>query len=484
VSSSSEPDLQGLFVHDDDIEALAHRVHAMLTTVYGSRAKSGPGPLMDFAAFAETLADQPLFPEHAQSFNDWIAELGDVIGGCVNVNHPHAAAHLHCPPLADAVATEVLVALLNPSMDSYDQSGTATLLEEYMVSCLGCECFGEGADSDGVFTSGGTQSNLMGLLLARERQVQRLSGKSVLSEGLPADHQRLRILCSEHGHFSVNQAAMLLGMGERAMARIRCGVDGGMSIPGLYEVYDELLARGDVPIALFATAGTTDHGAIDDLPVLGDFCQRTDLWFHVDATYGGPLLFTRHRERLRGMERADSVALDFHKLMFQPIACGAFIARKEETIAVIRRHAHYLNREEDTEPNLVGKSLATTRRFDALKLFVSLRAMGRWNFEAAVDRLLGLASYAADRLRDHPFCELVAEPQLTTVLFRCSGDDEMQSRIRRHLLAQRTAVIAETRLDGRNVLKFTFMNPATTVDDVDEIIHLITAAADSLKGVR
>lgn len=480
-------DTARLFVRSAaDVEELARRIYVMLTAAYAPRTRIGPGPVADFAAFAAELEQRDCLPEQGLSFSECILELRSVIEGCVNVNHPHAAAHLHCPPLTDAVAAEVIAALVNPSLDSYDQSGTATIVEEHLVRRFVRECFGDTAAGDGVFTSGGTQSNLMGLLLAREVQVRRHSGRSVLRDGLPADHHRFRFLCSENAHFSIGKAAMLLGLGENAVTKIRCDANGRMSLDDLQRVFNDLFARRLVPLALCATAGTTDHGSIDDLPALADFCERNELWFHVDAAYGGPLLFTKHRVRLHGIERAHSAALDFHKMMFQPIACGTFLVRRAEDLAVMRRHADYLNRVDDTEPNLVEKSLATTRRFDALKLFISLRTMGRTNFEACVDRLLDLAQHAADRLRAHPDFELLAEPQLSTVLFRLrktagTAGNDIHTQVRRHLLRERSAVIAETRCNGRRALKFTFMNPTATSEDVDALIQRTAEAARSLE---
>ncbi len=124
------------------------------------------------------------------------------------------------------------------------------------------------------------------------------------------------------------------------------------------------------------TAGTTDNGSIDDLDDVADLAEKHGLWMHVDAAYGGALILSRHHARLEGIERADSITVDFHKMFFQPISCGAVLLKDKAHFGYIRHHADYLNREEDVLPNLVDKSIATTRRFDALKVWMTLQNVG------------------------------------------------------------------------------------------------------------
>ncbi|MCR9141606.1 MAG: pyridoxal-dependent decarboxylase [bacterium] len=438
----------------------------------------------------EILADAPGESAGARERNptdeEWRSELlRGVVRHSIQLRHSATAAHLHCLPFREAVAAEVLIALLNQSMDSFDQSGVATLIESHMIDWLGRECFGihatQPAGSAGVFTSGGTQSNLMGLLLAREAAVQRLFGISAFQCGLPAEAGRLRILCQEHAHFSASQAAGLLGLGRDAIVPIPVHArDGGVNLQVAREVHAQLIRDGLLPFVFFATAGTTDRGAIDDLQQVGSFCRERDLWFHVDAAYGGALLMTRHRDRLRGVELADSLTVDFHKLFFQPIACGAFLARDARSFASMRQHADYLNRESDAFPNLVDRSLATTRRFDALKLLLSMKGVGRDRFEAMIDRLLEMTAYVRTIVADHPTLELVAEPALTTVLFRVTGSDGLNSAVRDRLLASGAAVIGESRLNGRVVLKLTLMNPTAGDAELSELLELVARTASEL----
>ena len=175
-------------------------------------------------------------------------------------------------------------------------------------------------------------------------------------------------------------------------------------------------------MAIVATAGTTDFGSIDPLPELAALAHAAGAWLHVDAAYGGALLFSdRHRDKLHGIETADSLSIDFHKLFWQPIPCSVFLLRDARHFDSIKLHADYLNpelHEDEGIPNLVTTSLLTSRRFDALKLWISFQTLGRAKLAAMIDRTIELAAHAARVIRKSPQLELMCEPQLSTVVFR------------------------------------------------------------------
>jgi L-2,4-diaminobutyrate decarboxylase len=256
-----------------------------------------------------------------------------------------------------------------------------------------------------------------------------------------------------------------------------------MSPAALRDSIEATSSAGLLPMAIVATAGTTDFGSVDPLAVIASIAQSCGAWFHVDAAYGGALLFSGlHRRKLDGIEAADSLGIDFHKLFWQPIPCSAFLLRDSHHFDSIKLYADYLNpelHEDEGIPNLVTTSLLTTRRFDALKLWVSFQSLGRARFASLIDRTMELATHCADIIRNTQRLELMCDPQLSTVVFRYiplqaeHDSDRLNATLRQQLFDRGLAVIGHTRVHNRQCLKFTCMNPTVTEDQMESLIRMI-----------
>jgi L-2,4-diaminobutyrate decarboxylase len=462
-------------------EAMGRSVDAVLTAFAGrDDPYSGASP----DALAE-LFDELVVPEEGRGLDETLNDVTErVLAHSVGTSNPRCAAHLQCPPMIPGLAAETLLAATNQSLDSFDQAPAATLLEERVVDAL-CDLFDLPGDADGVFTSGGTQSNFQALLLARDRRCDRRFGRDVQADGLPSAADSLRVLCSEEAHFTGKQSAHHLGLGERAVVTVPTDDDRRMDPEALDRTLAALDEAGADPFALVGTAGTTDFGSVDPLSALADRAAERDLWFHVDAAYGGALAVSdEHGHLLSGIERADSVAVDFHKLFYQPASCGALLLRDGDEFERMAHTAAYLNPEAHEEagvPNLVSKSVQTTRRFDALKPYVAFRALGRTGLATLVDRILELADGAAALVDAADDFELLADPTLNTVVFRYRPRDGMDdgaasrlnAAVRRELLRDGRAVVARTDVDGVTSLKFTLLNPTATLDDVAAMLDVV-----------
>ena len=248
-----------------------------------------------------------------------------------------------------------------------------------------------------------------------------------------------------------------------------------------------LKAQGLTPFAVVGTAGTTDHGAIDDLDAIADIASQQGLWFHVDSAYGGALILSSNKARLQGIEKADSVSVDFHKLFYQTISCGAVLLKDKANFKYLLHHADYLNREHDELPNLVDKSIATTKRFDALKVFMTMQSVGPKQLGDMYDHLLEQTLEVADLIQNQADLELLAEPSLSTVLFRSkpSADgeldlDKLNQTLRLEALTRGVAVLGETVVDGKSALKFTILNPCLKTSDFQSLINKIQTLATEL----
>lgn len=443
------------------------------------------------AADLAGLIDNEFLPQIGCSAEQITNTLRTVISNSVAVTHPNTAAHLHCPPLLEALAVEVVISALNQSMDSFDQAPVATVLEQKLLHWL-CAEVGLPATADGTFTTGGSQSNYMGLLLARDVFLQKQWNWSAQKSGLPTEARRLRILCSEVAHFTVEKSASQLGLGTDAVVRVAVDHEFRMNPSALRDSLAVLRAQDLRPMAIVATAGATDFGSIDPLPELAPLARDAGAWLHVDAAYGGALLLSaHHRAQLHGIEAADSVSVDFHKLFWQPIPCSVFLVRDARNFDSIKLHADYLNpefHEVEGIPNLVTTSLLTSRRFDALKLWISFQTLGRAKLAAMIDQTIELAAYAASVIGHTSRLELMCEPQLSTVVFRYLPSqaeldaDQINAFLRQRLFDRGLAVIGHTRVRNRQCLKFTCMNPSVTEGQMEGLIRTVVDQGDEIEA--
>lgn len=472
----------------DYLAAISQAAHAVCEH-YASidKAYDGLAP----QALREQLLREPICPEEGAPLDSLIAWAGEhVLANSIALGSTRTMAHLHCAPMIPALAAEVMISASNASMDSWDQAPAATVLEQQLLAWLG-ELIGWGNNhGGGTLTSGGTQSNLMGLLLARDAWCARDFGVRVQQDGLPELAQTGRIFCAKSAHFSVQQAAALLGLGHQAVIAVDTDADQRLCPEHLKQAILSARKDGARPFAVVATAGTTDYGSIDPLPVLADMAAQEQLWLHVDAAYAGALLLSDAlQSKLTGLARADSVTLDFHKMFYQPISASAFMLRDGKHWDWLRLHADYLNPPEHEAlgmDDLVTRSIQTTRRFDALKIVLSLRHLGRKNFARLIEQTLDNAQTAADILKNYPDLELMTPPRLNTVLFRFAGKncppeklDQLNHRIRQRLFLSGFALLGQTRFAGKIVMKMTLLNPNIGAQDFAAIFEQVMQLAQN-----
>ncbi|MEV7196397.1 aspartate aminotransferase family protein [Streptomyces sp. NPDC093510] len=433
----------------EGVERVTAQLAAGARTFAEPEPGSGPGP----GAVDGIDLDEPL--------HDTIAALDELeelyLRGATHLTHPRRLAHLHSPAVIPAVLGEAVLSAVNSPLDTWDRPAGAALIERRVIDWT-AERIGLGPSADGVFTGGGAQSDAQALLLAREQAGDR-------------DPATLRIFVSEAALPGVQRTARLLGLGDEAVVAVRTDRNKRMQTVALARAL-ERCARDDLsPMAVVATAGTTDFGSIDPLPEIARLCAQYDTWLHVDAAYGcGLLASRRNRHLLDGIERADSVTVDYHKSFFQPVSSSAVLVRDR-----------------------AGTSLradAAGRRFDALKLWMTLRVMGADGIGDLFDEVCDLATRGWKLLVADPRFDVVAEPQLSTLTFRyipaeiCAPAtiDRANLYARKALFASGEAVVAGAEVGGRQFLKFTLLDPETTTEDITAVLELIADHAERYLG--
>jgi L-2,4-diaminobutyrate decarboxylase len=430
--------------------------------------KGGP------AAVARTVRDRlPVaLPDRGVGAEQALRTVVELLAeGAADPADPLCAAHLHTAPLAVATAADLAASAVNASLDSWDQAPAASEVERLVTDTVARLVHRDGLAPDALVTTGATESNLVALLLARE-----LHGPS------------LQVVCSAEAHHSVWRAAWLLGLPEPVLVPTVGGVVDVAAVA-------DAMTRVPGPHFVVATAGTTDRGVLDPIPPLAELASRHGGHLHVDAAYGGGLLFGGRRHLLTGIDHADTVALDLHKFGWQPLPAGLLTVRSTRLLDPLGLVADYLNADDDQQggfPDLLGRAIRTSRRPDAVKLAVTFQALGRAGLAELTDRCCDAATELAAMIRSRPGLRLAANPPISTVLFRPTVADALPradgnalvAELRRSLLVDGAAVLGRATLpdDGLVWLKITLLNPEVTSANLTRLLDLVEHAVPGQKA--
>ena len=477
------PDLSAL-EHDTSLQAAT--LFTRLAAEYLAGTRDGSGPVSTALASSEIAErfDEPV-PLDGMALEAVAARLRDeVIPDCNRLYHPRYAGHQVSPPLPAAIWTEPLIAALNQSLAVAEMSPVATVIEHRVIGWM-CELAGFGKQAGGTLTSGGTEATFTALLAARAAALP-----DAWTNGVGADPPV--VVCGEHAHYAVSRAVAELGLG-LGNAVVIPSRDWRMDTEALRLVLDQLAERGRRVMTVVATAGSTPTGSFDELEAIGPLCHERGLWLHVDGAHGASaLLSEQHRERLRGLGYARSVAWDPHKMMLLPLSAGVLLVRDERDLdAAFAQRAPYLftGEENARQWDQGPRSFQCSRRADALKLWVAFQRYGVRTLGALYDHQCDLARAMYAMLAEHPHFEPMHEPESNILCFRWTGDgshgdaalDAFNRELRESYNRSGEGWITATNLGGRRVLRVTIMNPRTTEADLAEIIDGLDRQAEQMR---
>lgn len=447
-----------------DPQALREALRAAADRIADYLSGMATRPIFPANAVAPT---GPLLPERGEDLSALFADAaGWAEQNSIHVGHPGYAGHMDSGVAVAGMLGDWLASALNQNLLAYELAPGATLLEKKLIREF-ADLAGYDAGAGGIFTTGGTTANLTALLLARDAAVRDSSRL-----GLSGEHP-LCVLASEDAHYSVAKSCAVLGLGSERVVRVPVtGPERRLDPDALPAARAEALRRGMRPIALVATAGTTSCGAVDPIAACADFAEAQGLWLHVDGAHGGAILFhAGERARLlAGLARADSFTFDPHKWLWAPKSAGVLLVRREADLITARYQAPYLDRFSspgEALPVSQGRrALDGSRRFDALKVWLILRHLGRQGLEAALESRLALTRWFHQHLSEHAFFVPRHRPDLNVLAF--GPRDPAQTT---HIAAAHRALEAEgrfwssyTTLDGRPSHRVVVLNP--TLDAV------------------
>ncbi len=456
---------------------------ASLDYLYGEamRRPVAPDPYPELRRRFFGPSDEPApAPVEPSSSREIVSEFRERIAPHVfNSQHPGSFSYFTPPPLPSSIAGEVLSQWLQQGVDVFAAGPVAALVEEEVTTWLR-ELVGLGEGSWGVLTSGGVMANIMAMNVMRDVHLTQLLGLETPPRGRLLEG--VRVYASDQAHFSIERALSTLGFPGDTLRivpsdeRFRLG---GWSVS---EAVSRDRAKGLTPLAIAAVSGSTNTGSVDLVGELADVAEREGMWLHVDAAYGGAVrLSPRDAERVPDLERAHSVTIDPHKWFFQAYDIGALLVRRREDLlrTFLREPEYYRHPEREGAPlNWMTYSIEGTRRFRALKLWLSWKHLGSRGLGRLIEANIDLAAYLAKRCREsEDFDVAPPEPELSVVCFRHAprglGDEELdahQDRLQRALEMSGEAWVSTTKLRARTYLRAGVVNYLSTRADVDAML--------------
>jgi aromatic-L-amino-acid/L-tryptophan decarboxylase len=368
-----------------------------------------------------------------------------------------------------AALADLLASVLNQNVTAWRSAPAAVTIERQVIRwiarALGC------GEMSGSLCGGGSSANLMALAMAREAR-------------LPANEHGTQpgvVYTSTEAHMSMAKAVALLGLGRQNLRLIPVDARLQMDVGALERSIEEDLAAGRTPLAVVASAGTVSTGAIDPLEAIGSASRQHGIWLHVDGAYGVPAALAAP-EKFRGLGEADSLSLDLHKWMYQPVDCGMLLykdpSRARAAFSYTGEYARVLETEPDEGFAFFEESTELSRRFRALKIWLSLRYHGLGAFRTAVRTDLEHARQLADSIRNTPQLELLAPVELSAVCFRHRDrTDEFNAGILRRVIDSGRVYLSNASVHGHFALRACFVNHRTRPEDVALIVPEVLAAA-------
>ncbi len=329
---------------------------------------------------------------------------------------------------------------------------------------------------DGTFTPGGSMSNLVAMIVARNQALPEARDRGV-------GGTTMTIYTSADAHYSIKKAAGFAGIGRENVREVAVDATGRMDVALLRAAIAEDRAAGRLPVMVNATAATTVLGAFDPLAEIGRVAREEGLWFHVDGALGASIVLSeRHRHLLAGIEAADSVTWNAHKLLGVPLICSALLVRDEGVLNEnFSQAATYLFQSDGDDVNLGTKTMQCGRRNDAFKLWAAWNYHGDVGYGAKIDQLFALAAHARDLVVSDPNLRLTREPQSVTVCFEVEGQDS--AMICESLLHQERAVVGYAVVDGRRVIRLACVNAGLDFADIDAFFDEVREVSSSRSAV-
>ncbi|MDQ3907444.1 MAG: aminotransferase class V-fold PLP-dependent enzyme [Acidobacteriota bacterium] len=447
----------------------------------------------------ERLFDEPL-PREGVPVEELFARFtSEVVQNSMAIPSPRYYGLFNPTPVAVGVWADALASAINQNQAVWRNSPAASVLEARVLRWL-CEMVGYGPAAYGTMTSGGSEANLVALKCARDRAARSARDLGLRHSEGEREGGDLVVYASEQAHYSFEKSVDILGLGRRGLRKVATDERFHVRVDLLREEIERDIEKGNVPVCVAGAAGATSTGVVDPLDELADLARQYDIWFHVDAAYGGALAMSeKHRHKLKGIERADSVTVDPHKWMFVPFAAGATLVRDggrvlRDSFDITPEYLSEQRGGEDVPFDCFRYGQLGTKRFNSLKVWMALKSLGTRGYAEIVDRQIELTEYLAARLRETENFETVGEVETAVCCFRFvpywvrgAGDaerDAVQQALQQRVERSGEAWISTTILKGRRALRANVNSFLTERRHVDDLLELLKRESLELTRAR
>lgn len=418
---------------------------------------------------------------HGMEADGLLDEVRQYLNYAVRTAHPSYLNQMFGGFNFPAFIGEIITALTNTSMYTYEVAPVATLMEmklmDKMISFTGWNT------GTGSLLTGGSNTNMVAMLLARNSMFKDVKQNGI--SGLP----RLAIFVSARSHFSMLKGANTIGIGQDAVMKVRPDDQGRMRAPALQVAIEEAMEKGMKPFMVCSTAGTTETGAFDAIDEVAAVAKSFGLWHHVDGSWGGSILLSEKRRGMfKGLEEADSFSWNPHKLMNIPLVCSALLVKNPNVMReeIQSYDADYIYHQyESAAYDLGPASLQCGRRVDSLKLWLAWKFYGDEGYAARIEKLFDLAAYATSYVENDPALELMFPTQSLNVNFRYKvgpgyDADQINEMVRYQLIREGITMVNYCNLDHGLSIRLIFLNPDLNESDLDNFFRSFKAAANGL----
>lgn len=464
----------------DEISSQASKLVAEYFTHIAERPVMAP----NHAGKTKSLVNVEL-PAEGRPLDQLLDECRTVMDLSRHNGHPRFFGYVASPSTPIGAYADLIASALNANITCWRSGPAGTEIEQVVVSWLG-SLIRYDENAKGLLTSGGSMANMIALLIASRRKNPEASRKGLWNAGPP-----MTIYASEEVHMSIPKAADILGFGRDQVRIVACDERRRLRVDDLVHRIQTDQSNGFTPICVVGSAGTVNTGAIDPLSEIADVAREYDLWFHVDGAYGAPGAMDHSKKDLfAGLERADSVSLDPHKWLYVPVDAGCLLFRDAAAAAVFTEDAAYIQTHglaDDAAFAYWDYGVELSRRFRALKVWLTLGYYGARRIAEAVSKDILLAAYLGELVSDADDFELLAPVELSICCFRYVPKDTAESDLNQLNEQIMAAVqkgghtyLSNATVKGKFALRACVTNFRTTKADIEQTIEVVREAAKKL----